>query len=109
MNHILNEFYRVVKTNGFCVVVIGDARKRGVIPLGAYLELFGLHAGFNLWDLLIYDTRFGGKQVNKYRMIRSQQKKFHLTDHDYILVFQKRGKGWPSIEIEEILRTPTIA
>jgi acetoin utilization deacetylase AcuC-like enzyme len=102
MKEILTQFSEVLKPNGYCVLIIGDSRKRGVVPLGSYLTQIGLKLGFNLWDLMIYDTRFGGKQVNKFRKIRSQQKKFHLTDHDYILVFQKREKGWKYVNVDDI-------
>jgi len=102
MKEILTQFYEVLKPNGYCVLIIGDSRKRGVVPLGSYLTQIGLKLGFNLWDLMIYDTRFGGKQVHKFRKIRSQQKKFHLTDHDYILVFQKREKGWKYVNVDDI-------
>jgi len=102
LKEVFQQFYRVLRQGKYCIIVIGDVRKRGVIPLGSYLVHIGLKAGFNLWDLIIYDTRFGGKQVEKYRKIRSQQKKFHLTDHDYVLVFQKRDQGWHYIELEDL-------
>jgi len=107
MRAVMGHFYQLLKPQGFCIIIIGDSRKLGIVPLGSYLIHIGLEAGFNLWDLLIYDTRFGGKQVHKFRRIKSQQKKFHLTDHDFILIFQKRKQGWQYLKLSEILENKT--
>ncbi|MFQ5979460.1 MAG: DNA methyltransferase [Candidatus Heimdallarchaeota archaeon] len=86
---VFQEAYRILKTEGFFVVVIGDKRKSGLVPLGSYLQLLGIHQGFRLWDLILNDTEFGGKQHNYFAQIKSKMYKFHLTDHDYILLFKK--------------------
>lgn len=103
MKKVMQHFYRLLKPEGFCILIVGDSRKGGIVPLASYLIHIGLKTGFNLWDLLIYDTRFGGKQIHKFRRIKSQQKKFHLTDHDFILVFQKRKQGWHYVELAEVV------
>lgn len=90
MKEIFKEMYRVLKADKYCIVVIGDRRKSGLIPLGSYLTNMGLSVGFNLWDLIIYNTEFGGKQYNRYRQLQSKKYHFHLQNHDYILVFKKR-------------------
>jgi DNA modification methylase len=89
MQEVLREAYRILKSQGHVVVVIGDKRKSGLVPLGSYLGLLGTYQGFKLWDLILNDTEFGGKQHNYFAQIKSKKYKFHLTDHDYILVFKK--------------------
>lgn len=92
MQKVFREAYRILKTEGFFVVVIGDKRKSGLVPLGSYLELLGIRQGFRLWDLILNETEYGGKQHNYFAQIKSKMYKFHLTDHDYILLFKKRLK-----------------
>ena len=103
MKRIFRQADRVLKDGKFFVIVIGDKRKIGQVPLSSYFEFIGLEQGFNLWDVIIYDTRFGGKQYDPYRQMRSKQHKFHLTDHDFVLVFQKRKMGWKYIPLASII------
>ncbi|MFX0115367.1 MAG: DNA methyltransferase [Candidatus Hodarchaeota archaeon] len=88
---VFREAFRILKLQGFLVVIIGDKRKSGLVPLGSYLALLGASHGFWLWDLILNDTEFGGKQHNYFAQIKSKMYKFHLTDHDYILVFKKHN------------------
>lgn len=103
MEKILLECKRVLREDKFCIFIMGDVRKAGIVPLPSFLEIIGLEMGFNIWDDIIYQVNFGGKQVNNFRMIRSQQYKFHLTDHDHVLVFKDRDKGWSFSDFKDIL------
>ncbi|GAG40065.1 unnamed protein product, partial [marine sediment metagenome] len=89
MKKIFFDMYRVLKDDKYCILIIGDRRKSGIVPLGFYLSDIGINAGFNLWDIIIYHTDFGGKQYNRYQQLRSKRHQFHLQNHDYILVFKK--------------------
>ncbi len=105
MKKVFEQCFRVLKEDKYCIFVIGDKRKSALVPIAAYFMHLGMHVGFNLWDALIYDTRFGGKQYNIYRQLKSKQFKFHLLDHDYVLIFQKlkRKNGWKYIPISKVL------
>jgi len=89
MQKVLSEGHRILKPEGYLVVIIGDKRKAGLVPLGSYLTLFGIDAGLTLWDLILNDTEFGGKQHDYFAQIKSKQYRFHLCDHDYLLVLRK--------------------
>jgi len=97
MNRIVGLLFKVLKPNKFCVIVVGDRRRTGIVPIGFYIANIGMMNGFNLWDIIINNTRFGGKQYGMYQQLKSKKYKFHLLDHDYILVFQKRKAGWKYI------------
>lgn len=94
MDKIIELFFRILKPNKFCVIVVGDRRRSGIVPIGFYIANIGIMRGFNLWDTIINNTRFGGKQYGIYQQLKSKRFKFHLLDHDYVLVFQKRKSGW---------------
>ncbi|MHA2494509.1 MAG: DNA methyltransferase [Candidatus Hodarchaeales archaeon] len=96
---IFREAFRLLKPQGHLIAIIGDKRKSGLVPLGSYLVLLGLHNGFWLWDLILNDTEFGGKQHDYFAQIKSKKYKFHLTDHDYILIFKKGGASSPTREL----------
>jgi DNA modification methylase len=100
MKDIFIESFRLLKDDKYCIAVIGDQRKVGIVPYGSYFTSMGLMAGFNLWDVIISDTRFGGKQIDIYRQMRSKKHHFHLQSHDYVLVFQKRKLGKKLIDLQ---------
>jgi DNA modification methylase len=89
MKKIFFEMHRVLKKDKYCILVIGDRRKSGIIPLGFYMTEIGIASGFNLWDIMIYHTNFKGKQYNRYQQLMSKRYQFHLQNHDYILIFKK--------------------
>ena len=97
MDEIIGLLFKILKLNKFCVMVVGDRRRTGIVPIGFYIANIGIMKGFNLWDIIINNTRFGGKQYGRYQQLKSKRYKFHLLDHDYVLVFQKRKSGWKYI------------
>lgn len=103
MKELFHEMYRVLEEDRFCVIIIGDKRKSGYVPLGFYLAQLGLVEGFNLWDIIIYDSSYKSKKYDIYRQLTSKKYKFHLQNHDYILVFRKRKLGWNPSKVNYLL------
>ena len=84
----IKEFYRVLKQDSYCVILIGDTRKsRHYVPLSYYVLVRFLKNGFALKEDIIKvqynceSTPYWKKQVNKYN--------FFLIMHEHLFVFRK--------------------
>jgi len=99
----VKEFYRVLKPDSFCAVLIGDTRKRRhYVPLSFYvMELF-LKNGFILKEDII-KTQHNCKLTPYWRK-QSARYNFLLIMHEHLFVFRKPGEG----EDTSIYRYSTI-
>ncbi len=88
----VKEFYRVLKPDSFCAILIGDTRKRRhYVPLSFYvMELF-LKNGFILKEDII-KTQHNCKLTPYWRK-QSAKYNFLLIMHEHLFVFRKPGKG----------------
>jgi len=87
----IKEFYRVLKEDRYCAILIGDTRKsRHYVPLSNYVMERFLNQGFALKEDIIKvqhncgSTPYWRKQVEKYN--------FHLIMHEHLFVFRKPKK-----------------
>jgi len=86
------EFYRVLKEDHYCAILIGDTRRsRHYVPLSNYVMERFLNQGFALKEDIIKvqhnceSTPYWKKQVEKYN--------FHLIMHEHLFVFRKPKEG----------------
>ena len=88
MEKVAKEFYRVLKANKFCAILIGDTRRDKMYQPLAYkvMERF-LKVGFNLKEDIIkqqHNCKATGFWVNK-----SKEYNFLLIMHEHLFVFKK--------------------
>ncbi|RLG09998.1 site-specific DNA-methyltransferase [Candidatus Pacearchaeota archaeon] len=85
MNKASKEFFRVLKPDGYCAILIGDIRNNGkIIPLGfRILEMF-ISNGFELREIII-------KQQHNDRstMFYRNNKLDYRIAHEYLFIFKK--------------------
>ncbi|MDI3546580.1 MAG: hypothetical protein PWR10_232 [Halanaerobiales bacterium] len=88
----IREFYRVLKENSYCAILIGDTRKaRHYIPLAYYIMKKFLETGFILKEDIIKvqhncsSTPYWERKVEKYN--------FYMIMHEHLFVFRKPCKG----------------
>ncbi len=88
----IKEFYRVLKENNYCAILIGDTRKgKHYIPLSYYIMERFLKVGFALKEDIIkvqhncQTTEYWKSQVKKYN--------FYLIMHEHLFVFRKPMKN----------------
>lgn len=88
IENVANQSYRILKKDKFCVIVMGDTRKKGMVqPLGFEVMQRFIKAGFKLKEIIIKEqhnckaTGFWKKNSEKYN--------FLLLAHEYIFVFKK--------------------
>lgn len=88
---IAKEFYRVLKPNKFCAILMGDTRKNGhFIPLAFNVMQRFLKAGFILKEDIIkvqHNCSSTGRWVQK-----AKENKFYLIMHEHLFVFRKPAK-----------------
>jgi len=87
----IKEFYRVLKEDNHCAILIGDTRKsRHYVPLSSYVMERFLNQGFALKEDIVKvqhnceSTPYWKKQVEKYN--------FHLIMHEHLFIFRKPKK-----------------
>ncbi|MDK2896469.1 MAG: hypothetical protein PWP04_589 [Candidatus Atribacteria bacterium] len=88
----IQEFFRVLKENAYCAILIGDTRKaQHYIPLSYYvLELF-LESGFALKEEVIKiqhnckSTPYWKNKIGKYN--------FLMIMHEHLFIFRKPAKN----------------
>ncbi len=88
MEKVAKEFYRVLKTNQYCAILIGDTRRNKMYQPMAYkvMKKF-LDVGFKLKEDIIkyqYNCKATGFWVN-----RSKDYNFLLIMHEHLFIFQK--------------------
>jgi DNA modification methylase len=84
MQRVFDEMYRVLKPKKYACTIIGDTRKEGgIVPTFSYFIDYANKIGFKLMDIFIWVlSRKAGMNVAR---------RGNYVDHNYILVFQKRG------------------
>lgn len=88
INLVAKECYRVLKSNKYCAIIIGDIRRNGyIIPLGFNIMKIFLNSGFLLKEIIIKEQH-NCKSTDKWKEI-SRKRNFLLIQHEYIFVFQK--------------------
>lgn len=84
----LREMYRVLKTNHYCAILIGDTRKgQHYIPLSHFVLLRCLRTGFVLKEEIIktqHNTTHGPRWSAS-----AKQFKFFLIMHEHLFIFRK--------------------
>lgn len=88
LNKGIAEFFRVLKENSYCAVLIGDTRKnKHYVPLAFYVMQLFLENGFVLKEDIIKiqhnctSTPYWEKKVKDYN--------FYLIMHEHLFVFRK--------------------
>lgn len=88
----IKEYYRVLKENSYCAILIGDTRKSShFVPLSFYIMEKFLKNGFILKEDIIKtqhncsSTPYWKTQVNKYN--------FMLIMHEHLFIFRKPSKN----------------
>ena len=89
MEKVAKEFYRVLKPNKYCAILIGDTRRKKMYQPMAFkvMERF-LKIGFELKEDIIkhqHNCKATGFWVNK-----SKDYNFLLIMHEHLFVFEKR-------------------
>lgn len=85
---IIKEFYRILKPNSHCAILIGDTRKsKHYVPLSYYILNLFLENGFVLKEEIVKiqhncsSTPYWRSKINKYN--------FLLIMHEHLFIFRK--------------------
>lgn len=82
------EMYRVLKSNKYCAILIGDTRRnKHIVPLGFRVMEQFLKAGFVLKENIIKEQH--NCQATGFWYKRSVEYNFLLIAHEYLFVFRK--------------------
>ena len=89
MEKVAKEFYRVLKSNKYCAILIGDTRRKKMYQPMAFkvMERF-LKVGFELKEDIIkhqHNCKATGFWVNK-----SKDYNFLLIMHEHLFIFEKK-------------------
>ncbi|KLR95794.1 DNA methylase N-4 [Neisseria gonorrhoeae SK708] len=88
MGKVADESYRVLKTNKFCAVLMGDTRKKGcMIPMSFDVMKIFQNAGFTLKEIIIKEQH--NCRATGYWKTNSIKYNFLLIAHEYLFVFRK--------------------
>lgn len=89
---IFKEFKRVLKKNKYCIILIGDKRKSGLVDLSAHVSLIGSDY-LSLHDKVIWvadkQRSMKGVQSNLSKW-RAEKHGYHLQRFDTLLIFRKK-------------------
>jgi len=92
MGKVAKEFYRVLKPNRYCAILIGDTRRhKHVVPVSFRIMQVFLNNGFVLKEDIIkvqHNTKMASVWSKK-----SVQSNFLLLMHEHLLVFRKPESG----------------
>ena len=88
MGKVADEFYRVLKKNKFCAILMGDTRKKGMVQPLAFetMRIFEL-AGFKTKEIIIKEQH--NCKATGYWKTNSIKFNFLLLAHEYLFVFKK--------------------
>ena len=88
IHKVAEESFRVLKKDKFCVVLMGDTRKKGMVQPLAFetMTMFQL-AGFKLKEIIIKEQH--NCQATGYWKTNSIKYNFLLLAHEYLFVFKK--------------------
>lgn len=88
MKKVAEESYRVLKTNKFCAVLMGDTRQKGcMIPMSFDVMKIFQNAGFTLKEIIIKEQH--NCRATGYWKTNSIKYNFLLIAHEYLFVFRK--------------------
>ena len=88
MEKVAAESYRVLKSNKFCAILMGDTRKKGcMIPMSFDVMKVFQKAGFTLKELIIKEQH--NCRATGYWKTNSVKYNFLLIAHEYLFVFRK--------------------
>lgn len=88
IHKVAKESFRVLKKDKFCVILMGDTRKKGMVQPLAFetMTMFQL-AGFKLKEIIIKEQH--NCQATGYWKTNSIKYNFLLLAHEYLFVFKK--------------------
>ena len=88
MGKVADEFYRVLKKDKFCAILMGDMRKNGMVEPLAFeaMRVFEL-AGFNTKEIIIKEQH--NCKATGYWKTNSIKFNFLLLAHEYLFVIKK--------------------
>ena len=88
MKKVASESYRVLKTDKFCAILMGDTRQKGhMIPMSFEVMKIFQDAGFKLKELIIKQQH--NCRATGYWKTNSVKYNFLLIAHEYLFVFRK--------------------
>ena len=88
MEKVAAESYRVLKSNKFCAILMGDTRKNGcMIPMSFEVMKVFQKAGFTLKEIIIKEQH--NCRATGYWKTNSVKYNFLLIAHEYLFVFRK--------------------
>ncbi len=88
MQKIAKEFYRILKPNKFCAILMGDTRKSGhFIPLAYNIMQLFLRVGFILKEHII-KLQHNCSSTNRW-VQKAKADKFYLIMHEHLFIFRK--------------------
>ena len=88
MGKVADEFYRVLKKDKFCAILMGDMRKKGMVQPLAFetMRIFEM-AGFKTKEIIIKEQH--NCTATGYWKTNSIKYNFLLLAHEYLFVFKK--------------------
>ena len=88
MGKVADEFYRVLKKDKFCAILMGDTRKKGMVQPLAFetMRVFEM-AGFKTKEIIIKEQH--NCKATGYWKTNSIKFNFLLLAHEYLFVFKK--------------------
>lgn len=88
LKKVAAESYRVLKSNKYCAILMGDTRrKRHIIPLGFKVMDTFLNAGFVLKEIVIKEQH--NCKASGFWYQKSIEYNFLLIAHEYLFIFRK--------------------
>jgi len=88
LKKVASESYRVLKDDGFCVIMMGDARNKGnIVTLGFETMNVFVEAGFKLKEIIIKQQH--NCKMTGFWKTNSVKYNFLLIAHEYVFVFRK--------------------
>lgn len=88
MKKVANESFRVLKTDKFCAILMGDTRQKGhVVPMSFEVMKIFESAGFKLKEIIIKEQH--NCKATGYWKTNSVKYNFLLLAHEYLFVFKK--------------------
>lgn len=92
MEKTAKELYRVLKSNRFCAILIGDTRKSGhFVPLAYNVMQRFLKVGFILKEDII-KVQHNCSSTNRWAQ-KAKKNKFYLIMHEHLFVFRKPAES----------------
>jgi methyltransferase domain protein len=88
MKKVADECYRVLKSDKFCAILMGDTRQKGhMVPMSFDVMNIFQEAGFKLKELIIKEQH--NCRATGYWKTNSIKYNFLLIAHEYLFVFRK--------------------